>query len=187
MIRQQQAQLQQLQSQNAAAHGTSDSGTAAATSGTAVADDPQPTPPRAGTPSAAGSTSYVLPPQPIRALSPGPRIASHHSSPHSLRSRSRRSSRSSPIYAAAPTTPGGILGAAESLGSSSGARDEAAFYAAETQSIVRENQMLRARIRELERRVHDMEGPSTDGGTASASVAESKEEESRTGAAGIGG
>jgi hypothetical protein len=33
------------------------------------------------------------------------------------------------------------------------ARDEAAFYAAETQSLSRENAMLRQRIRELERQL----------------------------------
>lgn len=37
----------------------------------------------------------------------------------------------------------------------SGVRDESAYYQAETQSLVRENQMLRHRIRELERQLSD--------------------------------
>ncbi|KAK5677060.1 hypothetical protein LTS10_010248 [Elasticomyces elasticus] len=37
-----------------------------------------------------------------------------------------------------------------------GTRDESAFYQAETQTLTRENQMLKLRIRELERQVSDM-------------------------------
>lgn len=37
-----------------------------------------------------------------------------------------------------------------------GCRDENAFYQAETQIMTRENQMLRQRIRELERQLHDL-------------------------------
>lgn len=36
-----------------------------------------------------------------------------------------------------------------------GARDESAFYQAETQMLTRENQMLKQRIRELERQLSD--------------------------------
>lgn len=39
-----------------------------------------------------------------------------------------------------------------------GGRDESAFYQAETQMMVRENQMLRQRIRELERQVSELHG-----------------------------
>jgi hypothetical protein len=35
-------------------------------------------------------------------------------------------------------------------------RDESAFYQAETQMMIRENQMLRQRIRELERQVSEL-------------------------------
>ncbi|KAK3323570.1 hypothetical protein B0T19DRAFT_208807 [Cercophora scortea] len=41
-----------------------------------------------------------------------------------------------------------------------GGRDESAFYQAETQMLVRENQMLRHRIRELERQLCDATGTS---------------------------
>jgi len=37
-----------------------------------------------------------------------------------------------------------------------GGRDESAFYQAETQTMARENHMLRQRIRELERQVNQM-------------------------------
>jgi cell division septum initiation protein DivIVA len=36
-----------------------------------------------------------------------------------------------------------------------GSRDESAFYQAETQMLVRENQMLRHRVRELERQLSE--------------------------------
>jgi hypothetical protein len=42
-----------------------------------------------------------------------------------------------------------------------GGRDESAFYQAETQMMVRENQMLRQRIRELERQVADLHANSS--------------------------
>jgi len=42
-----------------------------------------------------------------------------------------------------------------------GGRDESAFYQAETQMLTRENQMLRHRIRELEKQLSEMStGPS---------------------------
>lgn len=47
------------------------------------------------------------------------------------------------------------------LGGSTGGRDESAFYQAETQMMVRENQMLRQRIRELERQVTDLHANSS--------------------------
>jgi len=40
-------------------------------------------------------------------------------------------------------------------------RDESAFYQAETQMMIRENQMLRMRIRELERQVSELLGNSS--------------------------
>ncbi|KAL2023360.1 hypothetical protein VTK56DRAFT_2717 [Thermocarpiscus australiensis] len=42
-----------------------------------------------------------------------------------------------------------------------GGRDESAFYQAETQMLVRENQMLRHRIRELERQLSELNGSNT--------------------------
>lgn len=40
-----------------------------------------------------------------------------------------------------------------------GSRDEASFYMAETQMLTRENEMLKKRIRELERQVLDLKKP----------------------------
>jgi hypothetical protein len=42
------------------------------------------------------------------------------------------------------------------LGASATTRDEASFYQAETQMLTRENQMLKLRIRELERQLNEM-------------------------------
>ncbi|KAK4042831.1 hypothetical protein C8A01DRAFT_44188 [Parachaetomium inaequale] len=42
-----------------------------------------------------------------------------------------------------------------------GGRDESAFYQAESQMLVRENQMLRHRIRELERQLSELQGTGT--------------------------
>ncbi|KAG8627181.1 hypothetical protein KVT40_004664 [Elsinoe batatas] len=43
-----------------------------------------------------------------------------------------------------------------------GVRDESSFYQAETQTLQRENQMLKMRIRELERQIGDLNKPATE-------------------------
>lgn len=45
------------------------------------------------------------------------------------------------------------------IGQSARERDDAAFYAAETQMLSRENAMLRQRIRELERQLREPNQP----------------------------
>jgi hypothetical protein len=40
-------------------------------------------------------------------------------------------------------------------------RDESAFYQAESQMLIRENQMLRHRIREMERQLSELQGTNT--------------------------
>jgi len=42
---------------------------------------------------------------------------------------------------------------------SSALRDESTFYQAETSTLTRENQMLKLRIRELERQINELGGP----------------------------
>lgn len=135
MIRQQQAQLQLMQLQ--AGHST------------AVADDSTPTSERSlsfpNVPSS-HSASITNP----RARSPAPRSTSFDISHQSSR-RSRTSSRTgSP---ALQPLSAGLQSHGEEwqlAGSGNpGARDEIAFYQAETQTLTRENQMLRNRIREL--------------------------------------
>jgi len=51
-----------------------------------------------------------------------------------------------------------------------GGRDESAFYQAETQMLVRENQMLRHRIRELEKQLTDLLSGTTSHGNPSEPV-----------------
>lgn len=97
-------------------------------------------------------------------------VATEHPSPRALantgvfnrpQSLSRQSSRlsSTSSYATSPALrpvsgngPLGPLTEDYFLGG----RDESAFYKAETQNLTRENQMLKTRIRELERQVQDM-------------------------------
>ena len=155
MIRQQQAQLQQIQRQatNNAPIETND-----------TIDDSTPTSER--------SFSFPTVPgtQPMSVTNPRPRSPSTiplaivnprsgSPAPRSSFDLSRQSSRRSltPSHAGSPAlrphsaglqTHGGdewML----SAGGSQGSRDESAFYQAETQMLTRENQMLRLRIREL--------------------------------------
>ncbi|KAK5118766.1 hypothetical protein LTR85_007972 [Meristemomyces frigidus] len=87
---------------------------------------------------------------------------SHFNRPHSLsrQSSARLSNAGTTSRGTSPSlrpTSGGLGPLTEDflLG---GTRDECAFYQAETQTLTRENQMLKLRIRELERQVSDMAG-----------------------------
>ncbi|KAI1470967.1 uncharacterized protein F4812DRAFT_419660 [Daldinia caldariorum] len=142
MIRQQQLQLQQLQ----AAQGQSQTSVAA--------EDPTPTSER--------SSSMMLPnvPQPpFSAPStsvPRSPVLSHPRSSFdiardALHRRSRTPSRGAP----SPRMRSTSISAESGEPLLSGVRDESAYYQAETQSLVRENQMLRHRIRELERQLSE--------------------------------
>lgn len=51
---------------------------------------------------------------------------------------------------------GGVHNYDDMLPGSATGRDESAFYQAETQNLTRENQMLKLRIRELERQLSGM-------------------------------
>ncbi|EMC96772.1 hypothetical protein BAUCODRAFT_34167 [Baudoinia panamericana UAMH 10762] len=62
-----------------------------------------------------------------------------------------------PVSSIGPLTEDFLLG---------GSRDECAFYQAETHALTRENQMLKLRIRELERQVSDLSSPSAMSSTA---------------------
>lgn len=135
MIRQQQLQLQQLQ----ASQGQSQTSVAA--------EDATPTSERS-TSFPPSSSQPVFPPLPT----PGPRspALSHPRSSFdmardALHRRSRTPSRGAPSPRLRSTSISGESGEPHI----SGVRDESAYYQAETQSLVRENQMLRHRIREL--------------------------------------
>lgn len=133
MIRQQQLELQRLQ----ASQGQAVSSIAA--------EDPLPAPDRPNL----GVLSQS--PQPISSAStPRSPLTPHHRSSldfarDALNRRSRTPSRGAPsprLRASSISNEGGDI-------IPMGTRDETAFYQAETSSLVRENQMLRHRIREL--------------------------------------
>jgi hypothetical protein len=153
------AQIRQEQAQLAAHAGTPP-----------TADDPAlltPTSTRSGslapsasnTPaiSAASPAGYSLPP---RTRSPIPIRPSRHSSSSRPASSSRHASTSQTGSPALGALPGGSDADVGSLPGSAtvasfAGRDECAFYQAETQMLTRENQMLRMRIKELERQLAD--------------------------------
>ncbi|KAI1334835.1 hypothetical protein F5Y15DRAFT_428662 [Xylariaceae sp. FL0016] len=141
MIRQQQLQLQQLQ----ATQGQSQTSVAA--------EDPTPTSEQstsihagAGIPQPIATPSGSMPRSPTmshpRSSFDITRDVLHHRSRTSSRGAQSPRMRSTSI--SQDTEP-----------HLSGVRDESAYYQAETQSLVRENQMLRHRIRELERQLND--------------------------------
>ncbi|TKA47802.1 hypothetical protein B0A55_13180, partial [Friedmanniomyces simplex] len=57
------------------------------------------------------------------------------------------------------------------MGGGGTTRDESAFYQAETQTLTRENQMLKARIRELERQITDLSDQTSSQGGGSSTTA----------------
>ncbi|KAI1136961.1 hypothetical protein F5Y05DRAFT_389653 [Hypoxylon sp. FL0543] len=138
MIRQQQLQLQQLQG----AQGQSQTSVAA--------EDATPTSER--------SSSVTQPqfPAPSTSVPRSPVLSSHPRSSFdmardALHRRSRTPSRGAP----SPRLRSTSISAESGEPLLSGVRDESAYYQAETQSLVRENQMLRHRIRELERQLSE--------------------------------
>ncbi|KAF9870073.1 putative FAD dependent oxidoreductase [Colletotrichum karsti] len=148
MIRQQQLQLQQLQAtQGQGSSAIEDSAIASERSnqGTPVSQPASAVPPSGFSP---------LPPSGSFSRSPG---VPHHprSSFDVARADIQRRSRT-PSRGASPrlrsTSISGDSGDHWVLGG----RDESAFYQAETQMLVRENQMLRHRIRDLERQVTEL-------------------------------
>ncbi|KAJ5732192.1 hypothetical protein N7493_003673 [Penicillium malachiteum] len=138
MIRSQQTQLQQLQQQQSSQPGAS----------TAIVDEPSSASERSP------SFSLSMPP----AVIPGSRLSiSSVSNRRSSRPPSqatspnlqpRDSSRESHGTEAFPTL--------RDSGSRRGSRDESAYYQAEATMLSRENQMLRQRVRELERQIGDL-------------------------------
>ncbi|KAI0011020.1 hypothetical protein F4779DRAFT_263962 [Xylariaceae sp. FL0662B] len=137
MIRQQQIQLQQLQ----ASQGQSQTSVAA--------EDTTPTSER--------SISMPTPPPAPSTSTPRSPIASHPRSSFDMaRDALHRRSRTPSRGATSPRMRSASISTLE-MGAPHliGVRDESAYYQAETQSLIRENQMLRHRIRELERQLSD--------------------------------
>ncbi|KAI1482397.1 hypothetical protein F4774DRAFT_371168 [Daldinia eschscholtzii] len=142
MIRQQQLQLQQLQ----AAQGQNQTSVAA--------EDATPTSER--------SSSMVLPnvpqpsfPAPSTSVPRSPVLSHPRSSFDMARDALHRRSRTPSRGAPSPRMRSASISAESGEPLLSGVRDESAYYQAETQSLVRENQMLRHRIRELERQLSE--------------------------------
>lgn len=138
MIRQQQAQLQQMQQHAGYTPSIS----------TAAVDDSTPTSERSF------SFPNVPPTLPTSVTNPRPRSPVPRSSFDLSRQSSRRSRTPSRTGSPAlrPLSAGLQAHGDEWLlsgGGGQGSRDESAFYQAETQMLTRENQMLRMRIREL--------------------------------------
>ncbi|OJJ80545.1 uncharacterized protein ASPGLDRAFT_38910 [Aspergillus glaucus CBS 516.65] len=145
LIRSQQTQLQQLQQQQQS-------------SGTAIVDettphsDSTPFPPIPPLPTASGrtSTQLVSPSFSSRRQS---RPSSQAASP-SLRPQSSLHHLRGP-----PEGLESLAGTSDNAASRSNSRDECAFYQAEAAMLSRENQMLRQRIRDLERQVASQTQP----------------------------
>ncbi|KAI1410839.1 hypothetical protein F5Y13DRAFT_69676 [Hypoxylon sp. FL1857] len=143
MIRQQQLQLQQLQG----AQGQSQTSVAA--------EDATPTSER--------SSSVVLPnaaaqpvfPAPSTSVPRSPVLSQPRSSFDMARDALHRRSRTPSRGAPSPRLRSTSISVESGEPLLSGVRDESAYYQAETQSLVRENQMLRHRIRELERQLSE--------------------------------
>jgi hypothetical protein len=168
MIRTQQLQLEQMrqyQQDHTARHqsplaSTTSGGPASAssTTNTAVVDDLTPTSERSF------SIPNLLPfPSTQQAL---PRTNRRNSRPRAGSSATSPTLRPVPIHTHPETSQGGH-GSAEwpvspiDLARRNSSRDEGAYYQAETATLTRENQMLRLRVRELERQVDELHASPT--------------------------
>ncbi|OBT58303.1 hypothetical protein VE04_01772 [Pseudogymnoascus sp. 24MN13] len=139
MIRVQQQQLQSLR----AASGLSPT--------TSAIDDSIPSEPLSTTGTTASSalaTPLPIPRSPSASFGAGVDLHPRSSFDLARADLQRRERSRTPSRHASPR-----LGSTAGLGEEGLGRDESAFYQAETQMLVRENQMLRLRIRELERQV----------------------------------
>lgn len=131
-IRQQQVELQRLH----AAQGPGQT--------TVAAEDPTPSSERS---SYATTPQYT--PHPSYSVPRSPSVSHPRSSFDMAREALHRRSRTPSRGATSPRLRRPSLGVDNIEPTSLAGRDESAFYQAETQSLVRENQMLRHRIREL--------------------------------------
>jgi len=142
MIRQQQSQIQALQTQGQP------------TSSSQAVDDSTPTSERSMSLTQPGPASQPTHGHPPQTMNLPPRSRQSLSRQSSWRSRPTSQTSSPalrPISSAQSESNDWSLGPSAS-------RDESAFYQAETQMLTRENQMLKMRIRELERQLGEL-GP----------------------------
>ncbi|KAF2963314.1 hypothetical protein GQX73_g10253 [Xylaria multiplex] len=139
MIRQQQLQLHQLQAAQGQSHST------------VAAEDPPSTTDRPASMSQVSGVPTSLP-TPSGSIPRSPSISHPRSSFDLARDALHRRSRTPSRGASSPRLRSTSI-SQEGEPHLSGVRDETTYYQAETQSLIRENQMLRHRIRELERQV----------------------------------
>ncbi|KAK3703857.1 hypothetical protein LTR37_014180 [Vermiconidia calcicola] len=150
MIRIQQDQIAQIQRQQQNPHEPSPT----STEHTRFSTPPSALP----TPATTNTTAHSSPRS--ASFSGPPPAHGHFNLPHSLSRQS--STRLSNAGTNSRSNSPALRPASGSLGPLTedfllgGTRDESAFYQAETQMLTRENQMLKLRIRELERQVADM-------------------------------
>ncbi|KAI0150389.1 hypothetical protein GGR57DRAFT_194403 [Xylariaceae sp. FL1272] len=142
MIRSQQVQLQQLQ----AAQGQSQSSVAA--------EDPPSTSDRSTSMSNPAGAAHTVP-TPLSSTPRSPSMSHPRSSFDIARDALHRRSRTPSRGANSPRIRSTSFGQEAGEPHLSGVRDETSYYQAETQNLVRENQMLRHRIRELERQLSE--------------------------------
>ncbi|KAI1432795.1 hypothetical protein GGR50DRAFT_672160 [Xylaria sp. CBS 124048] len=137
MIRQQQLQLQQLQAQSSVA-----------------GEDPPPSSDRSASASQPAGVPPSLPTS-SSSVARSPSISHPRSSFDIARDPLHRRSTTPSRPASSPRQRSTSIISQEGDLHLSGVRDEATYYQAETQSLIRENQMLRHRIRELERQLSE--------------------------------
>ncbi|KAI0406857.1 hypothetical protein F4802DRAFT_595863 [Xylaria palmicola] len=141
MIRQQQLQLQQLQAAQGQSHST-------------VAAEDQPSTADRSAPVAYPPSMLPSLPTPSGSIPRSPSVSHPRSSFDIARDALHRRSRTPSRGAPSPRLRSTSI-SQESDQHLSGVRDETTYYQAETQSLMRENQMLRHRIRELERQLNE--------------------------------
>jgi TolA-binding protein len=148
-IRQLQEQVQRQQQQNPSGV-AGDEGSERSVSGPAPVPVPAPVPNMTSSPQPTFPSSGSLPRSPVFPRS------SFDMARADLRHRSRTPSRN-----ASPRLRSTSITADSGEPWALAGRDESAFYQAESQMLVRENQMLRHRIREMERQLAELQGTNT--------------------------
>jgi len=153
MIRQQQLQLQQLQAQQGQGHGSAVAEDSAIISERSATGASQPASQPSSAPQSAHPATHHTH---SGSFSRSPGFPHHPRSSFDMaRADLQRRSRTPSRGASPRLRATSISGESDQLGGLGG-RDESAFYQAETQMLMRENQMLRHRIRDLERQLTEV-------------------------------
>lgn len=151
MIREQQLQLDALHRGQQDSHRSSQPSSATGPPSSAVIDD--------STPPSERSTLFTSP-HPAILTAPHPTRRTSRGPPSTSRSPTLRPL---PPHEASMNSSGDWPPSPLESARRSSIRDETAYYQAETANLTRENQMLRLRIRELEKQVADLNGVPSNG------------------------